>query len=489
MSKEITLTESQQRVLDKLKAFMASNNRVFILKGYAGTGKTTLMRFFIRHLTETNRSFVLLAPTGRAAKVLSDVALDDRFEGQGVRQGKTIHGLIYSYKGFNREVSEEEFSNGNAKGQLSLCFEPVKSQFDDESESRLYIVDEASMISDEAVKNATQAVFGSGKLLSELLDFDSRPTSKFLFVGDPCQLPPVGSDVSPALDEFYFVPQAQSATLTEIMRQTDGNDLIRVSKQIRSMESSAPDDQSVYGGRNHWTKLPLRHSSNIVLHPTLPDMVSHYEDSVRRMGYNHGIFICRGNKNNSEISAQVRKSLGYGGTIPECGELLMVIQNNMPTGLVNGDMVVVEYVNPNIKQRAGLTFVEVHVKEMVNEKTFSVLLLVDTLWSVQLNLTSVQQTDLFIDFFVRMKRMDVPQNSDAFNEQLRRDPYLNALRCTYGYAVTCHKAQGGEWDEVYIDLPRNIGLNPTKQTFRWLYTAVTRAKKTLHLVDDGLYLQ
>ena len=386
-------------------------------------------------------------------------------------------------------MSEEEFNNGNAKGQLSLCFEPVKPCFDEESGPRLYIVDEASMISDEAAMTATQAVFGSGRLLSELMDFDTRPTSKFLFVGDPCQLPPVGSAVSPALDEDYFVPKAQSATLTEIMRQEDGNDLIRVSKQIRGMESFAPDDISVYGGWNHWTKLPLRRSPNIVLHPSLPNMVAHFEDNVRRMGYKHGIFICRGNKNNSEISGQVRRALGYGGIIPERGELLLVIQNNMPTGLVNGDMVTVEYVNPNMKQRAGLTFIEVHVKEIVSEKTFSVLLMVDTLWSGQLNLSSVQQTDLFIDFFFRMKRLGVPQKSEAFKEQLRHDPYLNALRCTYGYAVTCHKAQGGEWDEVYLDLPRNIGLNPTKQTFRWLYTAITRAKKTLHLVDDGLYLQ
>ena len=489
MSKEITLTESQKRVLDKLKAFVDSDRRVFILKGYAGTGKTTLMRFFIRHLTKTKRNFILLAPTGRAAKVLSDVALDDRFGGQNAIQGKTIHGLIYCYKGFNREVSEEEFSNGNAKGQLSLCFEPIKPQFDSETAHRLYIVDEASMISDEAAKTATQAVFGSGKLLSELLEFDSRPTSKFLFVGDPCQLPPIGSDVSPALNEEHFAPKAESTTLTEILRQTNGNDLVRVSKQLRSMETSAPKDQSVYGGRNYWTKLPLRHSSNIVLHPTLPSMVAHYEDNVRKMGYNHGIFICRGNKNNSMISAQVRKSLGYGGNIPERGELLLVIQNNIPTGLVNGDMVVVEQVNPNIKQRAGLTFVEVHVKELVSEKTFSVLLMADTLWSGQLNLSQMQQTDLFIDFFIRMRRLDVAQKTDAFNDHLRRDPYLNALRCTYGYAVTCHKAQGGEWEEVYLDLPRNIGLNPTKHTFRWLYTAITRAKKTLHIVDDGLYLE
>lgn len=115
--------------------------------------------------------------------------------------------------------------------------------------------------------------------------------------------------------------------------------------------------------------------------------------------------------------------------------------------------------------------------------------MVDTLWAGQLNLTEIQQTDLFVDFFFRMKQQGILHGTASFDDPLRCDPYLNALRCTYGYALTCHKAQGGEWDEVYLDLPRNIGLNPTKQNYRWLYTAVTRAKKTLHLVDDGLYLQ
>ena len=489
MSKAIALTESQKRVLDSLKAFTDSPRRMFLLKGYAGTGKTTLMRFFIRYLIEKKRSFELLAPTGRAAKVLSDMVLDSRFESQSTMLGQTIHSLIYKYKGFNRPVSEAELKSSNAVGQLSLCFEAVVPEYDEHSKPKIYIVDEASMISDTPTQGASQALFGTGRLLTELMAYDTRAESKYLFVGDPCQLPPVGSVVSPALDEEWYHPKAMSATLTEIMRQEGGNDLVRVSMQIRKMEALAPDDERYYGGRKNWLKLPLRHSPNIVLHRTVDEMVAHYEKGVKENGYDHSVFICHSNKSNNLIAEQVRRSLGFGGQLPQKGELLLVIQNSITTGLVNGDMVEVVNVSDLTKERGGLTFVEVRVKECVSGRIFSTLLLADTLWSAQLNLSQIQQTNLFVNFFLRMKGLGIEQGSMAFNDKLRTDPYLNALRCTYGYAVTCHKAQSGEWDDVYLHLPRNIGLNPTKQTYRWLYTAITRARQRLHIVDDYLYLQ
>ena len=489
MSKEITLTEAQKRVLKQLEEFATSDQRYFILRGYAGTGKTTMVRFFIRFLRESKIDFQLLAPTGRAAKVLTDIALEDRFE-EANDVGQTIHSLIYNYTGMNREVTDEEIKTSTAAGQLMLMFEHITLDPDKgENKPVVYIVDEASMISDVPSTSISQAIFGSGRLLTELTEFDQRPASKFLFVGDPCQLPPVGSAESPALTESTFTPPAQSASLTEIMRQEDGCDLIRISKQIRGMVQSAPDDEAYYGGRNFWTKLPLRNSASIVLHHTADELTSSYVADVKQNGYNNSIFICRSNKDNSTVSAGVRAALGYTGAMPQKGELLLVIQNNYPTGLVNGDMVVVEDVKPLCRQHVGLTFLEATVKECVTNRSFKVLLMLDTLWSNQLNLTQVQQTSLFVDFIVRMRNQGIHQKSQRFVDAMRRDPYLNALRCDYGYSVTCHKAQGGEWDDVYLKLPRNIGLNPTKQSYRWLYTAITRARRTLHIVDDYLYLQ
>ena len=489
MSKEIKLTESQNRVLDQLKDFVDSNRRVFILKGYAGTGKTTLMRFFIRHLTEREVAFELLAPTGRAAKVLSDAVLDDRFEQQQASLvGHTIHSQIFSYSGFNREVKEDELLNANAQGQLSLVFEAVKPERDDNNRDIVYIVDEASMISDSIVNNPTQASFGTGRLLTELLEYDDSPRSKFVFVGDPCQLPPVGDLQSPALREDSFEPKALSASLTEIMRQDNDNSLVNLSKQIRNMASSAPDSTEFYGDRKYWSKLPLRQSSDVALHPSLNEMVHHYVNAVKQQGYEKNIFICHSNKSNKEICTQVRQLLGYSGSLPQQGELLMVIQNNHPTGLVNGDTVRLECIRGPIRSQAGLNFIEARVKDTVYDHSFNTLLLLDTLYTDQLNLPSWQQSNLFIDFFIRMKKQGIRQESAAFEDRMQSDPYLNALRCVFGYSVTCHKAQGGEWDNVYLHLLRNIGLNPTKQTYRWLYTAITRAKQTLHIVNDSLYL-
>ena len=485
----ITLKPSQQKAFDQIRAFIQDpKQRVFILKGYAGTGKTTLMRFLVQHLQQIKKPYELLAPTGRAAKVLSDLAIDNRFD-DNAQAGRTIHSLIFRYNGFNREISDEEIKNNQATGQLSLVFDVV--ELDENTKPTVYIVDEASMISDSPAQIITQAQFGSGQLLSELLNYDKRPESKYIFVGDPCQLPPVGDDLSPALSEQSFTPLALSASLTEIMRQAEGNDLIRASKQIRSLIPSAPDNEQTYGNRKLWTKYPLRRCHNVQLHPDINDMVNHYVNNIKQNGYNNSIFVCQTNKQASQLSIQVRHMLGYQGDLPVQGDLLLVIQNNNLTGLVNGDMVEVTSISTRILKRSGLRFTPIRVKETISDREFSLLILLDTLNSSTLNLNTDQQTALFIDFCKRMNEQGITpkKNKEKFKEHLRTDPYLNALRCTYGYAVTCHKAQGGEWSHVYLNPMRNIGLNPTKQKYRWMYTAVTRAKETLHLVDDTLYLQ
>ena len=275
------------------------------------------------------------------------------------------------------------------------------------------------------------------------------------------------------------------------MRQADGNDLIRVSKQIRSLIPSAPDSEQTYGNRMLWTKYPLRRCRNVQLHTNINDMVNHYVNNIKQNGYNNSIFVCQTNKQASQLSIQVRHMLGYQGDLPVKGDLLLVIQNNNITGLVNGDMVEVTSISPRILKRAGLRFTQIRVKETFSDREFALLILLDTLNSSTLNLNTDQQSALFIDFCTRMNEKGIApkKNKERFNDCLRTDPYLNALRCTYGYAVTCHKAQGGEWSHVYLNPMRNIGLNPTKQKYRWMYTAVTRAKETLHLVDDTLYLQ
>ncbi len=490
MPNNIQLTPAQQNVLDKIQDFIHSNDRIFVLKGYAGTGKTTLVRFIINHLNEQQILYKLLATTGRAAKILKDYS---GFE------ASTIHHMIYKFHNLNKDLSniDAQAPQADKIGQLMLVFAPVT--LPEDSGETIYIVDEASMISDAVDPYVTQATFGRGKLLTELINYDTNPKSKFIFVGDPCQLPPITSTNSPALDNQYlqsnFHIGVQDAELTQIMRQNNGNDITETAARIRLMYQKAPFDESVYGGQKVWGQhLPLGGRRNILLHPDKENMLDDYFRVMQQKGPENVIYVCRQNKKCYEMSQQIRHRLGFEQTI-NVGDFLMVIQNQLTTGLMNGDMVEVlsinnDYhktlqVNSRYRSYTNLKFLEVRIRELFSKKEKTTLLLVNTLEQNN-NLDSDQQTGLFIDFAVRMQRIGITQrkNMEAFTHALGNDPYLNALRCSYGYAVTCHKAQGGEWDDVYVDMPGNMTLCPTKEKFQWIYTALTRAKQTAHFVND-----
>ena len=478
----IKLTTSQENVLKQILDFVnVSKDRVFILKGYAGKGKTTLMRFLIKALAEKGKHYRLLASTGRAAKVLANLS-----EANG--QTSTIHSMVYSFNGLNKEFEEKEEPKVDKDGQLFLVFEP--SRLDEKANPEtVYIVDEASMVSDVATKDVTQAKFGDGRLLKELLEYDSRPNSKFIFVGDPCQLPPIEQYYSPALMKDYFLEQfgltAQEAQLTEIMRQRGVCGIVDASKQIRRLYNAAPNSSANYGLQKLWGFLPFRRYRDIQLHSSLEDLLNDYVSKVKTSGLNSAVCICRSNKACGQLSGMIRRKLGYTSCSIQKGDLLMVIQNNMPTGLMNGDMVTVEEIAPEITTRARLTFRQVRVKELFTGKTYTTLLIEEIAYQGRLNLDSSQQQALFVDFIIRMKEKGITQkHKKAFYNAMFKDPYLNALRCMFGYAITCHKSQGGEWEEVYVHVPRNITLNPTKETYQWVYTSMTRARKTLHMIDD-----
>lgn len=479
---KIKLTTSQENVLKQILEFVSNpTERVFILKGYAGTGKTTLMRFLIQELEKVKKDYRLLASTGRAAKVLANLSN---------RNGSTstIHSMVYSFNGLSKEYDEKETPVVDKDGQLFLVFEPSQLNETDVPET-IYIIDEASMISDVAAKNVTQAKFGEGRLLKELLDYDKRSGSKFIFIGDPCQLPPIEEYYSPALMKDYFHQtfrmEAQEAQLTEIMRQKGASGIIDASKQIRGLYNQAPNDTSMYGSQRLWGVLPFRKYYDIQLHSNLESMINDYVDKVKTSGLNSAVCICRSNSTCSQLSANIRGKLGFAYGRVQKGDLLMVIQNNMPTGLMNGDMVTIEELGPTTQSRSGLTFREVTVKELFTQKTIKTLMIEEIVNQSRLNLDSAQQQALFIDFIMRMRDKGITQkDARQFNYAMMHDPYLNALRCVYGYAITCHKSQGGEWEDVYVHVPRNITLNPTKETYQWIYTSMTRAKNTLHMVDD-----
>ena len=472
----ITLTPDQQNAFDKLVAFVESDDRVFILRGYAGTGKTTLVKIFIEKLKALNQKYYLLASTGRAAKILSNATAN---------RTSTVHSHIYKFKDFNKDiddiVKQQENTGVDSTGQLYLTFELSSVPQTEEESHRFYIVDEASMISDIPDANVTQALFGSGRLLNDLLQHDRK--GKFVFVGDHCQLPPVvrsnNNSFSPALSSEYFQKtysiSAQFAELTNIMRQHIENDIIVASKRVRHLYDNVPTQK--------WGKLPFRNLKNIKIHPDSVSLINSYIQNIKKNGYNATTLISRTNRKANQLTELIRPSLGMSKLL-QVGDLLLITQNNMPTGLMNGDMVVVTQLNPVVKQSANLTFKEVQVQELFTQKTYSHLLIEDLVYSNEVNLNSEQQKKLFIDFFIRMKKKGIRQKTSTFNDSMMRDPYLNGLRAVFGYAITCHKSQGGEWEEVFLDIPRNLTLEPTKSTYQWVYTAMTRAREQLHIVDD-----
>ena len=484
---KISLFPQQQQAMEAMKAFTKSvEDRVFILSGYAGTGKTTLLRAYTEWLekehyvnaatgsmlkgTDMNK-YIPMASTGRAAKVLRDKI------GQGAT---TVHSTIYFYKGFNQDLEKltqtiDKNVGIDKTGQLFLTFgfQPIE-----QLNSTVYIIDEASMISDTATRNPTQALFGSGKLLEDLLHYD--PNGKFVFVGDDCQLPPIEGDFSPALSADYISQcyglSVKTAVLTEIIRQKNDNDIILAANKVRELCENPP--------RVKWGQFPFRGYSHINVLSSLRQLIDQYVNEIRQKGYEAATLITGSNKSCVSLSTIIRQALGY--TQPQLmeGELLLVTQNNLSTGLMNGDLIVVKYVGDRQQVRANLTFLNVEVEELASKRTHSIMLIEDILYSSYVNLTQEQQKDLFIDFYRREKKKGVKEKDNLFKHDLMRDPYLNALRAVYGYAITCHKSQGGEWNKVFVDIPRRMSHQPDRRTYQWLYTAMTRASKTLYVAND-----
>lgn len=466
----IELTCHQQQAFDKMLDFVRnSGSRVFILRGYAGTGKTTMVKLLIDELNARNIRFRLLASTGRAAKILNDKTSNET---------STIHGLIYKFKDLNSNLEEivnnRDVTGVDSKGQLFLNFDLVPAIT---QESFCYIIDESSMISDCEDKLITQAKFGSGRLLKDLLEYNTN--GKFIFIGDPCQLPPVTQSISPALSAEYLKEEfsiiAQEFELTEIMRQAEDNDIALSSKRMRNLYHNPQPFK--------WAKFPLKGYRNIHIVSSQAKLIQMYVDDVKDNGFAAASLLCFSNAQSNTLTSIIRPHFGKHTNQLQPGDLLLVTQNNLISGLLNGDIVIIRECMIR-ETRAGLTFLKVSVKELSSERVYEQFLIEEILYNNMTNLTQEQQRELFIDFYIRMKEIGIKQDDPRFEDSMRKDPYLNALRAVYGYALTCHKAQGGEWDRVYLDIPRNLPSVKKPYVYQWMYTAMTRASKDLYIIDD-----
>jgi len=447
-------TPQQLELFGKLHTFLLTNNgdECFILKGYAGTGKTTVLGALTKALRAYNFKYVLLAPTGRAAKVIT------AYSG---RKAFTIHKRIYRKKtAFN---VDEGFLIG-----------------DNLADNTLFIVDEASMISDEIGLNQ------KGSLLFDLLRFVyNGKNCKLMLVGDTAQLPPVGSEDSPALDvknmKDKFGLDVFSFELTDVLRQQKDSGILfnvtRVRDIIRKKKEKMP--QIVTKGYSDMFRM-----GGDMLEEGLNYAYSKY-------GHDNTLIICRSNKNANAYNRQIRARILYREEELTGGDQVMVVKNNYfwmqdeeekSTGFIaNGDIARIKKVR-RIEDMYGFRFADVQLEfiDYAEDPVLDCKILLDTLYSEAPALLPDDQKRLYLE---AMKDYDhIPAKRDKWKE-LKLNPYYNALQIKFAYAITCHKAQGGQWDAVFVDQGYLTDEMVNTDFLRWFYTACTRATSELYLVN------
>ncbi|HZY36868.1 MAG TPA: DEAD/DEAH box helicase [Mucilaginibacter sp.] len=457
------LNPDQKEALKAIKDFLDDPEaNTFVLKGYAGTGKTFLMQLLGKRLQEKEYKFAMLASTGRAAAVL---------RGKTGFTTKTVHGELYHFSKVDG-IDESMFvtDKPSKNGQMSLQF---ATRIPDQDKI-LYIVDEASMLSGDFMDTAFFATFGSGVLLNDFFEVVGK--NKVIFVGDPCQLPPVGQAFSPALDEGWLRENYRnvvSVTLKMIERTEATNDILKLAGEVRKMA-----DYKTFNGP---PKLPALNLKNVMLHSSEKSLFAHYSNAYLNTGANETLAIARSNKKVQQINRAMRRDrFGMEGIPLQVTDVLLVTQNNYAVPLSNGDFVEILQLG-EIKYADTMKFQDVKVRSFASEKEYKLLLSLDILNGTTGNFSNEQSKTLMIDFSYRMRTEEIKPNSAKYKEEMLKDEFLNCLRATYGYAVTCHKAQGGEWSEVYLFLDNKMYGMPPNELCKWWYTAITRARVTLHL--------
>ncbi|WP_299707470.1 AAA family ATPase [uncultured Pontibacter sp.] len=486
----LTLNDDQSTALEKIESFLNSDSQVFILKGYAGSGKTTILKGLVTHLKATGKDFAMLAPTGRAAKVLRD----------RTGRGMTIHRGIYNFEKLQlKEVESEDV----AEKSFHYYF-PIKDEIE---ERRVIIVDEASMIAEKKVQHEL-FTFGTGKLLSDLLTYSKIKTSqnKIIFVGDPAQLPPVTDPTSLAFEKSYFEEHQISvaeAEMKTVMRQAAENPILHNASKFRDLMAHAVR-----------TELELDFDNKYFIKANAEEIAESYTNHFPLPEVGNGVVISFSNAQCLSYNKAIREKI-----FPNCkdivaGDVILINNNNYHTygtELYNGDMAKVIAVSERletqsapvyvtegrekVKKTVTLTFRDIVIKLPNHPEDIKCKVFDNLLNNTAADLSITELKALYINFIMRFneeqrrrKEQGLPtfrEGSEEFRNQLKADPYYNALRIKYGYAITCHKSQGGEWDTVFVDYYGRTGLRDAQ--LRWSYTAVTRAKDKCYNINPPCF--
>jgi exodeoxyribonuclease V len=449
-------TTDQQELINKLSDFLVSpeRNSLFVLKGYAGTGKTSIVSNLVKILPRLKANSVLLAPTGRAAKVLASYSGKPAF---------TIHRKIYSLK---------ETSEG------SVAFTVAPNQHLD----TLFIVDEASMI---ALQNNGDdgSIFGSGNLLDDLMSYVySGDNCRLILIGDTAQLPPVKSKESPALDLTFlkssFHLQIFSCELTQVVRQEAGSGILHNATIIRNKIKTSK------GGFARFKLDGFKDIRRLIG----PDTADYINDSFSSRNFENTIIVCRSNKRANLYNQHIRQRVLFREDEVSAGDLLMVVRNNyfwLPKDsqagfIANGDIVEVLRIK-RTTEMYGFRFAELTIRllDYPQEHDLDVMIMLDTLTVDGPALSYADGNKLWTT--VGLDYEDEP-NKRKRMALIKKNPYLNALQVKFAYALTCHKAQGGQWENVFVEMGFIPENKPNTEYYRWLYTALTRATRNLYLM-------
>ena len=447
-------TVEQEKVLESLAFFLLApeTDGIFLLKGYAGTGKTSLVGALVKTLFQLERKCVLLAPTGRAAKVFSHYAGHPAF---------TIHKKIYRQKSFSNKLTN-----------FSLD--------DNLHQHTLFIVDEASMIANDGLAGS---MFGTGRLLDDLVQYVYAGTGcRLMLIGDTAQLPPVGEEESPALSADVlkgYGLNVEEMGLTEVVRQMYDSGILWNATELRR-----------YIAEEDFFSLPPVKVEGFPDVKILPgnELIETISECYDKAGMDDTIVVCRSNKRANIYNKGIRNTILYREEELESGDWLMVAKNNYfwTEGnkdidfIANGDIAVVRRVRRE-REMYGFRFADAILRfPDYNDMELEVTLLLDTLHTDSPALPKDMNDKLF--YSVLEDYVDIPTKRERM-KKMKTDPYYNALQVKYAYAVTCHKAQGGQWKRVFLDQGYMTEDMLSPDYFRWLYTAFTRATETLYLVN------
>ena len=447
-------TVKQDSALHIVSKFLLSHDyeELFLLKGYAGTGKTSIVGTLVKNCWKINKNLVLLAPTGRAAKVISSYANKEAF---------TIHKKIY-------------YPKSKKGGGITFSLQKNKHK------NTIFIVDESSMIPDTSPDSL---LFDKGSLLSDLIQYVySGHQCKLILIGDTAQLPPIKLDISPALDkstlENYYNKKVITIELDEVVRQEKGSGILHNASRIR--ESLKDEFYDIF-------KFEKENFPDIIRPYDGQELMSALEDSYLKSGDKESVFIVRSNKRAFLYNQNIRSRILYKEEELSIGDHLMVVKNNyfwLETNseagfIANGDIIEILEIN-SIKELYGFKFATVNVKmiDYPTMPTFETVLILDTLSSEIASLSFEDSNKLYQEVL-----KDYEHETSKYKKFLsvKKNIYFNALQVKFSYAITCHKSQGGQWDTVFVEqpyLPNGID----KEYLRWLYTAITRAKKKLYLI-------